>query len=110
MTLEQSARAAMEDPQFRAALDDLSIDVIECLNQFLDADQLAALARAGAQQHPTELVMAIILGWILGFHDHDEDAPDTERAARVGEKVKIAAYAAGMSHAMGNLARRRSVM
>ena len=89
----------LRNPAFCQALDDLSTTVMEDCGDFIETHS-ATLVRAGMNDTAAhaELVMALVVGWILGFHD---DANDTlkDRLARMCDSVIMATVAAGYSAA-----------
>jgi hypothetical protein len=104
---------ALKDRAFRAAMDSLCARVMHPLVEFAD-DYRDLLARYFGRGRDTELLLAAVLGWILGA----QVAEEPEQEAGIGRQPQLlvaayvapwsAAHSARMLAALANQQRRLS--
>lgn len=93
---EQHAAVVLTDPDVRAALDELTVQVMELCADF-DPAQLTKLRTHGDPERDAEMVIALMVGWVLGFHKQDH-SPASAKKDRLRDRLMVAAHAAGFSH------------
>lgn len=92
---DRCVKAMENDPALLDALDQLAAEVSDVFSDFCVAE-LALLRKHGFLVTDVEQVAAMAVGWVLGV-DVEDHLDTATRIARLQERVRVAAFAAGFA-------------